>query len=309
MVSGLVSACAAGVAIEPQPLAPGTELLKAAARTPLVPISTSSSTSKASSAVSLRRQRIVAYYGNPRAREMGILGELPPEQMLARLDREVEAWEEADSTMPVMPALHMIAVMASSHAGPDGKYRVRLPKAAIEDVISWAEKAGAIVILDIQPGRSTVADELRPLLPYLERPNVHLALDPEWRMHGNALPGKRVGTMYADEVNHAIDALSRLVEEHNLPPKVLVIHRFTRAMLPDAQLIREDPNVEVVLNMDGWGPPSTKIGSYRSHVARAPIEYKGFKLFYKHDRKGGSHMMSPAEVLALTPVPVYIQYQ
>jgi hypothetical protein len=240
---------------------------------------------------------------------MGILGELPPEEMLARLDREVEAWKEADPSTPVRPALHMIAVMATGDPGADGKYRLRLPADAIEEVISWAEQRDAIVIVDIQPGRSTVAEELRPLLPYLERPDVHLALDPEWRMHGDAVPGNQVGAMHADEVNDAIDALATLVQEHGLPPKVLVVHRFTQAMLPDAHHIRENPNVQVVLNMDGWGPPSAKVSSYRSFVAPAPIAYKGFKLFYENDRRGDSRLMTPAEVLALTPVPVYIQYQ
>jgi hypothetical protein len=257
----------------------------------------------------LPNERIVAFYGNPRAPQMGILGEPPPEEMLARLDREVEAWRLADPATPVRPALHMIAVMATGDPGPDGKYRLRLPPDAIEDVLSWAEGRDAIVFLDIQPGHSTVAEELRHVLPYLKRPNVHLALDPEWRMHGGEVPGRTVGTMHADEVNHAIDALARLVEEHALPPKVLVVHRFTQAMLPDAERIREHAGVQVVLNMDGWGPPHTKVDSYRSWVAPAPIPFKGFKLFYKNDRKSGSRMMTPAEVLALSPVPVYIQYQ
>ena len=254
-------------------------------------------------------ERIVAFYGNPRARQMGILGELPPDEMLARLDREVEAWREADPATPVRPALHMIAVMATQSAGPDGKHRLRLPAKAIEDVLSWASRCGAIVFLDIQPGHSTVEAELKHLLPYLERPDVHLALDPEWRMHGETVPGTRIGTMRAAEVNHAIDALARLVEEHDLPPKVLVVHRFTQAMLPDAHAIRENPRVQVVLNMDGWGPPSTKVDSYRSWVAKAPVAFKGFKLFYKNDRRNGSRMMTPAEVLALSPSPIYIQYQ
>jgi hypothetical protein len=240
---------------------------------------------------------------------MGILGELPPDAMLERLDREVEAWRAADPSTPVRPALHMIAVMATQDPGADGKHRLRLPNTAIEQVLSWAKRCGAIVFLDIQPGRSTVEAELRHLLPYLERPDVHLALDPEWRMHGETIPGKRIGTMRAAEVNHAIDALGQLVQEQGLPPKVLVVHRFTQAMLPDAERIREDPRVQVVLHMDGWGPPSTKIDSYRSWVAPTPVPFKGFKLFFKNDRRNGSRMMTPAEVLALSPAPVYIQYQ
>jgi hypothetical protein len=257
----------------------------------------------------LPAERIVAFYGHPRSGLMGILGELPPDQMLDQLDREVEAWEEADPATPVRGALHMIAVMATADPGDDGKYRLRLPSSAIEEVIGWADRRDAIVILDIQPGRSTVAEELRHLLPYLRRPNVHLALDPEWKMSGDGVPGRRIGSMRAAEVNHAIAELAELVDAAGLPPKVLVVHRFTSAMLPDAQSIEEDPRVQVVLNMDGWGPPSTKIDSYRSWVASAPIDYKGFKLFYKNDRRNGSRMMTPAEVLALSPRPIYVQYQ
>ena len=313
LLAGLVSACAQGVAVEPAPSPQDSRSVSGAVPPP--PPSDRPATQpvtlppSASRPISLENERIVAFYGNPRSPDMGILGELPPEEMLAQLDREVEAWEVADPATPVRPALHMIAVMATGDPGADGKYRLRLPTEAIEEVISWAEQRDAIVILDIQPGRSTVAEELRALLPFLERPNVHLALDPEWRMHGDALPGKEVGTMHAAEVNHAIDALGTLVREHGLPTKVLVVHRFTQAMLPDAHRVREDPDVQVVLNMDGWGPPSGKVNSYRSFVAPAPIAYKGFKLFYKNDRKGDSRMMTPAEVLALSPVPVYIQYQ
>src|SRR5262245_54126205 len=51
----------------------------------------------------LPAKRIVAYYGNPLSKRMGILGELPPEQMLARLDKEVTAWNKADPGTPVQP--------------------------------------------------------------------------------------------------------------------------------------------------------------------------------------------------------------
>jgi len=257
----------------------------------------------------LPRERIVAFYGNPRSDRMGILGELPPASMLAQLDREVAAWERADPDTPVRPALHMIAVMATADPGADGKYRLRLPSGAIEDVLSWAEERDALVFLDIQPGHSTVEAELAALLPWLRRPRVHLALDPEWRMSEGGIPGKRIGSMRAAEVNHAIRRLAALVEEEGLPPKVLVVHRFTAHMIPDVQRIEQDPRVQVVLNMDGWGPPGTKVDTYRTQVAPAPIPYKGFKLFYRNDRWNGSTMMRPEDVLALTPAPIYIQYQ
>ncbi|HUH12373.1 MAG TPA: hypothetical protein VMK65_04655, partial [Longimicrobiales bacterium] len=257
----------------------------------------------------LPERRIVAFYGNPQSRRMGILGELPPDEMLALLDREVEAWERADPGVPVRPALHLIAVMATADPGPDSLYRLRQPARVIERVLEWAERRDAIVFLDIQPGRSSVEAELPRLERWLTRPNVHLALDPEWAVASPHRPGRVIGSMHARDVNDAVRWLAAVVQAHDLPPKVLVVHRFTQGMLRDPDAIVRDPRVQVVLNMDGWGPPQGKRASYRNFVANAPVELKGFKLFYKNDRRGGSRLMTPAEVLELRPVPLYIQYQ
>lgn len=257
----------------------------------------------------LPRERIVAFYGNPASERMGILGALPPDEMLARLDREVRTWREADPRTPVRPALHLIAVMATGDPGRDGLYRLRMPDWRIEQVMEWAERRDALVFLDIQPGRSDVTNELPRLHPWLKRPNVHLALDPEWNMPEGAIPGQRIGRMDAAEVNFAVDFLAELVRQNDLPPKVLVIHRFTEDMLDDADEIRTDPRVQVVINMDGWGPPAMKINSYRDVVAPEATQFTGFKLFYHNDRRDGSRMLEPWEILRLRPIPVYIQYQ
>jgi hypothetical protein len=240
---------------------------------------------------------------------MGILGEIPPNRMLERLDQEVEAWERADPATPVQPALHLIAVVAAGTPGEGGRYRTRMPAPVIDEVLEWASRRDAILFLDIQPGRSSVRAELPHLLPWLRRPDVHLALDPEWAMNATQVPGKVIGSLDAADINHAIRTLASLVEEHGLPPKILVVHRFTAGMVRNIQNLVEDPRVQVVLNMDGWGPPATKIASYRNFVARAPVDFTGFKLFYKNDRRNGSRMLTPAELLQLQPAPIYIQYQ
>jgi hypothetical protein len=257
----------------------------------------------------LPRARIVAFYGNPASRRMGILGEVPPNEMLSRLDAELAAWRRADPGTPVKPALHMIAVMAAGDPGPDSLYRIRMPDRRIEDVMEWADRRDALVFLDIQPGRSTVRRELPHLLEWLRRPDVHLALDPEWSMGPGHVPGRRIGSMSADDINYAIDQLAALVEEHDLPPKVLVVHRFTSNMVRNAGAIRTDPRVQVVMNMDGWGPPSQKRHAYREIVAPEASQFTGFKLFFKNDLKGGSRLMTPEEILQLDPAPIYIQYQ
>lgn len=250
--------------------------------------------------------RIVAFYGNPLSTRMGILGEVPPEEMLPRLEEVATQWAAADSGQKVLPALHLIATVAQGYPGPARKYRLQMPDSVIERVAGWAEERGWILFLDIQVGVSTVEDELKVLVPYLKRPYVHLALDPEFAMKDGKRPGTDwMGRMDASEVNHAVSVLAKVVEDHQLPPKVLVVHRFTRNMLTNASQIRLDPRVQVVIDMDGWGPPGSKMGAYRWFVVRHPVQYTGFKLFYKNDKP----MMTPDQVLELYPKPMYIQYQ
>jgi hypothetical protein len=250
--------------------------------------------------------RIVAFYGNPLSTRMGILGQLPPEEMLPRLEEMATRWAAADSGQKVLPALHLIAVVAQSYPGPARKYRLQMPDTLIERVAGWAEQRGWILFLDIQVGVSTVEDELKVMVPYLKRPYVHLALDPEFAMKDGKRPGTDwMGRMDASEVNHAVDVLAQIVEQYQLPPKVLVVHRFTRNMLTNASRIRVDPRVQVVINMDGWGPPGSKMGAYRWFVVRHPVQYTGFKLFFKNDKP----VMTPEQVLELYPKPMYIQYQ
>jgi hypothetical protein len=257
----------------------------------------------------LPQKRIVAFYGNPFSKKMGVLGALSPDAMLARLDREVAEWTDADPETPVQPALQLITVVAQGSPGRDAKYRLRMPDTLIERVASWAARRDALVFLDVQVGKSTLREELPRLVSWLERPNVHLAIDPEFSMKGDDVPGTRIGTLDAADVNYAAAFLADLVTTRNLPPKVLVIHRFTRGMLTKARNILLDPRVQIVVDMDGWGPPALKRESYRAYVYRYPVEYTGFKLFYHNDTKRGAHLMTPAEVLALFPRPVYIQYQ
>ncbi len=254
-------------------------------------------------------KRIVAYYGNPLSKRMGALGEYPKDEMLARLDREVAAWREADPTTPVQPALHLVAVTAQGDSGKDGMYRQRMTDALVEKVYGWAREKSAIMFLDVQVGRSTIQQELPRLEPFLSRADIHFGMDPEFSMKDGSKPGKKIGTVDATDVNFAIDWLAKLVTAKNLPPKILVVHRFTRPMLTNANAIRLDPRVQVVIHMDGWGPQSLKRDSYAAYVYADPVQFAGFKVFYKNDTRGGGAVFTPRQLLGLTPKPLYIQYQ
>jgi len=254
-------------------------------------------------------RRIVAFYGNFYSSGMGILGALPPKEMLQQLQLEVQHWEQADTLLPVQPALHYIAVTAQRSPGAGAKYRLRMPDKEIDKAIELARSINAIVFLDIQVGHSTLQEEIPPLEKYLALPNVHLGIDPEYSMKNGAIPCSSIGTFDAADVNFASSYLAGLVQQYALPPKVLVVHRFTQAMVTGYQAISLHPEVQVVMNMDGFGGPAKKIDSYKGWIANQPVQFTGFKLFYKNDVTTGGRLMTPAEVLQLYPRPVYIQYQ
>jgi hypothetical protein len=115
--------------------------------------------------------------------------------------------------------------------------------------------------------------------------------------------------MAASDVNYAIRTLDDLVQRNHLPPKILVVHRFTQRMLLNPEQIKPTPHVQVVMDMDGFGPPWLKFDSYRDYIVAAPVEYTGFKIFYQNDSKKGNPLLAPFEVLQLVPKPLYIQYQ
>lgn len=255
-------------------------------------------------------KRIVAYYGNFYSKKMGVLGEYPPDEMIKKLDGEMKKWAAADSTTPVQPALHYIAVTAQGSPGKDGKYRLRMPFHQIDSAISLAARINALVFLDVQVGLSDVETEVPKLEKYLKLPQVHLGIDPEFSMKTGKKPGTVIGTMDAKDVNFVSNYLANLTKANNLPPKILVVHRFTRPMISNYKMIETRPEVQIVMDMDGWGGATLKIDSYKSYIFQEPVQFTGFKLFYKNDiRKPNSRMMTPEEVLKLKPKPLYIQYQ
>ncbi len=254
--------------------------------------------------------RIVAYYGNFYSTKMGILGEYSETEVLRRLAEETKKWNEADPTTPVVPAIDYIAVTAQLSPGPAKKYRLRMPDSQIDKAIAMAEKINGIVILEIQPGLSTFQEEIPALEKYLKMPQVHLALDPEFAMKNGARPGTVIGSVSASDINWAANYLANLVRVHNLPPKVLVVHRFTRPMVTGYKTITPLSEVQIVIDMDGWGSPAKKNGTYKNIVAHEPVQFTGFKLFYKNDLKAPStRMLTTTDLLSLTPRPIFVQYQ
>lgn len=254
--------------------------------------------------------RIVSYYGNFYSKGMGVLGQYDTETMLAKLDHEKKVWEAADPSTPVIPAIHYIAVTAQGSPQSDGTYRLRMPGTEIQKAIDLANRIHGIAFIDVQVGLSDLPSELPRLEPYLKNPNVHLGIDPEFAMHNGVKPGRVIGTMSSSDINYAISFLDRIAKENNLPPKILVVHRFTEGMVTGSKNIKPTENVQVVMDMDGWGFGAKKINTYKRVITMEPVQFTGFKLFYKNDLLPPSKaMLTPNEVLSLQPKPSYIQYQ
>jgi hypothetical protein len=255
----------------------------------------------------LPAKRVIAYYGNPLSKRMGILGEFEPEEMLRKLDAEVAAWSRLDPAHPAQPALHLIVLVADPHPGPSGRYRTRHDSAMIEKVYGWAKSRNALLFLDLQVGQSTLQYELPWIEKFLVRPDVHLGIDPEFSMKSGGVPGRRIGTYDAADINFATRFLADLVEKHKLPPKILVVHRFTPGGVTNARKIALDPRVQFVMHMDGFGPPWMKRDTYWRDIKREPVQFAGWKQFTK--AKNDRPPTPRADILRLWPAPLYIQIQ
>ena len=258
----------------------------------------------------LPQKRIVAYYGNPKSVKMGALGQYPKDEMLRRLKGEVTKWEKADPSLPVQPALHLVAVVAQGEPGKSGKYRMIHPDDLVNEVHGWAKEIKGIFFVDIQTGHSDIREILPRFEWILKNPDVHLGMDPEFNLiKSGKIPCKKIGTYDAADINYASGFLQQMVKKYNLPPKVFVVHRFTRNMVTNAKNIVVRPEVQMVMHMDGWGPPWLKRDSYRDYIVKEPVQFTGFKLFYHNDTKKGDPLMTPQDLLKLNPKPIYVQYQ
>jgi hypothetical protein len=252
----------------------------------------------------LEKNLLVTWYGNPWSERMGILGRLDGNALAEGLKRQAAAYA-AGTKKEILPAYELVAIVAQGQPGRDGRYRRRESRAVIDRMLRAARAAGFKLILDVQTGRSTVLDELSYLAPYLQEPDVYLALDPEFSMGTDGVPGKRIGQMHADEVNDAIGVLEYLQTRDQLPPKVLIVHQFTTGMLPDKEKIWSSSAIDIVLAADGFGPPALKRHTYSMVLRQHALAFSGFKLFYIQD----TDLLPPSQVLALTPPPAVIIYQ
>jgi hypothetical protein len=246
--------------------------------------------------------RVVAYYGAPQSDELGALGIGHPAAAALRLIRQARPYDRP--RRPLLPAFELITVIANADPGQDGRYRTRQRDAVIRRYLKAARRARALLILDIQPGRSDFLQEATLLEKWLREPDVGLALDPEWRVTEDQVPGQVIGRVDAEEVNATSAWLARLVARERLPEKLLVIHQFTDDMVDERALEPRD-GLAIVLNADGFGGREIKRAKYHRFTRQAPGFHQGFKLFYEEDLD----LLPPAAVLRMRPAPDFVVYE
>jgi hypothetical protein len=254
----------------------------------------------------LENQMIVAFYGQPSSTKMGILGEQGMEESKRKLDETVKTWEAVSGGKTVVPAFHII--FATCYPDASVGY---LKAETVTRYVEYAAANNMLVILDHQLGNLSVASAMNTMLPWLKYPNVHLAIDPEWKTPN---PGVELGTITAADVNKAQQMMDDYLKAQNLPGKrMLILHQFHARTLSDRGDVRADfPRVDLVHHADGFGPPSLKLDTYRFLAGMKNMPVKGFKLFLPKSWKIKGMdipMLTPAQVMALTPQPVYISYQ
>lgn len=249
----------------------------------------------------MRDTQIVSYYGNPYTPQMGILGELQPDELVSQVQAKAAEYDALNGARGARAAIHIVHGTAQEDPGRDGLHLLYVDDDTLREYIDLACEHGLLVFIDLQIGRSTVKAEMEKALQLLDYPHVHLAIDPEFAMPPGEVPGQTIGTVDASDINTAQALIQAYVEERGLSDKILIVHRFTENMITRFELVEDYPRIRLVVDMDGFGPIEVKQVKYGWFAAIA--EYSGIKLFYQHD----TPLMTVEEVLPLRPDVIIYQ--
>jgi len=249
---------------------------------------------------------ILAYYGHPGSRNMGILGRYSIEELDKQLTALAKEYEAVSGGRKIRKAFYLIY----GTVWPKGEIGIIADK-VLMPYIEYGLKHDILIFIDHQIGRYDPIASLKKMLPYLRYPNVHLALDPEWRTN---TPMEDIGSMSAEEVNKAQQVMEDYLIENNLPgERMFVIHQFNHKMIKDRAKVKSNFNrVRLIHCADGFGSPDIKRSSYNYNAIAGNMPIKAFKLFYNFGIPGAGYddpLMKPSDVYNLNPRPYIIMYQ
>jgi len=263
-------------------------------------------------------EMIVAYYGRPGIRSMGVLGKYSLEAIIPIIKAKANEYKKASGNQNIVPGFDIVYDMATIHPGGNKNYISTLSSQKLMPYIYAANKHGFVLFLDLQLGNKTPLQSIRPVLKYLKYKSVHIAIDPEFNVHGVGIrPGKIIGHITGNQVNQIQDAMSNYMKKHGIKgKKILIVHMFRHSMLTNKKDIKTYDNISLVFNLDGFGSAGLKVSIYNGIYTKR-ISNKvasGFKLFFNQDKP---YLMTPKQVLGLKSVngvrikqaPKYINYQ
>ncbi len=264
------------------------------------------------------KEMIVAYYGRPGVGAMGVLGKYSLEAIIPIIKAKANEYKKASGNQNIVPGFDIVYDMATMHPGGNKNYISTLSSQKLMPYIHAADKHDFVLFLDLQLGKKTPLQSIRSVLKYLEYKNVHIAIDPEFNVNDvDIRPGNSIGHITGDQVNQVQDEMSNYMKQHGIKEKkILVVHMFRHSMLTNKNDIKTYDNINLVFNLDGFGPAGLKVSIYNSIYTKS-ISNKvasGFKLFFNQDKP---YLMTPKQVLGLESVngvriketPRYINYQ
>ena len=249
--------------------------------------------------------RVLSFYGFPGNPEMGILGEYGMDMLLEELRKQAAEYEKADPSRPVVLAFEVIASVAQKFPQEDGSYLLDTPSDVLDEYTEFTRENGLLLILDAQIGYRSVENDVKGLRPWLAEEHVHLAIDPEFAMKDGEIPGDQIGGVDASDIQWAQQWLVDLSLDEGLTPKLLIVHQFTENMIMNKDKLGPLRGVQLIIDADGFGDPVLKSNTYDLMINLIPVEYAGIKLFYGKDVP----LMTPEEVVALDPPPLFVMYQ
>ena len=261
---------------------------------------------------------IIAYYGRPGVKSLGVLGQYSLENLMPIIKAKVKQYKHASGNDNIIPGFDIIYGLAAAEPGRKHDYILPLSHKKLMPYINAAQDDGFALFMDVQLGKMTPLQAIKPLLKYLKYKNVHLAIDPEFEVHGLAMrPGKVIGHITGTDVNHVQSAMASYLKENGIKEKkMLVVHMFRHSMVTDKKVVKNYDNIDLIMNLDGHGSPRLKVDIYNglySNIAAAKVA-GGFKLFFGEDKP---KLMTPKQVLGLESVngvrvkhmPKFINYQ
>lgn len=244
---------------------------------------------------------LITLYGAPQLTSTE-LGKRSPRGAARKVVKQSGAYERA-TDRGVVSGFDLIGVVANSTPGPDRKYRTRQPDTVIAEYLERVRELEGRLMLDIQPGRSSVIAEIVALKKWIVQPDVDVGIDPEWNVGPRGVPGRTPGSISSAQINAASLRLDRIVENESLPPKVMIVHQFSKRMIRNRAAIKQRQGVQVVLNFDGIGSPAAKTAGFESLAVEGL--FNGFSIFYSLDTR----IMTPRSILALLPTVDFLLYQ